>query len=112
MDVKYNELKRIYNDHFTLDYFGTDISNKFALISLTSYLVYKLKSKKPDVTCWSILYQINTQGNLGIPDDVLKGLSIICEDFSYGCTDFPTFGLEDKSIPNKIKELLSNYMPF
>ena len=39
-------------------------------------------------------------------------LAIICSDFAYGCTSFPTFGIPDKNIPAKIKELLDKHVPF
>ena len=36
----------------------------------------------------------------------------MCEDFAYGCKEFPTFGIKDKDIPLKIKEILKTYLPF
>ena len=50
--------------------------------------------------------------NLGLDEDFIKGLSIVCEDFSYECTEFPTFGLKGKAILEKIVEILKNFMPF
>ena len=88
----YEEMQKIYNKYFSLNFLGNSISNKFALISLTCYLTYKLKAKKPE--------------------DLLKGLAVICSDFAYGCTEFLTFGIEDKKIPEKIKELLDSWIPF
>lgn len=108
----YEELQRIYNSYFSLQYLGNDISNKFALISLTCHITEKLKEKKPDVTHWSVLYKINKTGGNPVPEDYLKSLAVICSDFAYGCTKFPTFDLEDKKIPGKIKELLSMCTPF
>ncbi len=108
----YEEMQRIYNANFSLKFLGDDISNKFALISLTCYITEKLKEKKPDVTHWSVLYKINKTGGNQVPEDLLKGLAVICSDFGYGCTKFQTFELKDKEIPNKIKELLSNWVPF
>ena len=105
----YEELQKIYDKYFSLKYFGTDISNKFALISLVCYVVYKLKAKSPDVTHWSVLKKLSKDT---IPEDYLKGIAVICSDFSYGCTEFPTFGIEDKNIPSKIKELLLECLPF
>jgi hypothetical protein len=105
----YKEMERIYNEYFSLGYLNTDISNKFALISLTGYLVYKLKQKSPDVTPYKVLMKIVGDS---IPEDFIKGLSIIVDDFSYMCKEFPTFGIKDKDIPNKIKEILNSYIPF
>lgn len=105
----YKEMQKLYNRYFSLGYLNTDISNKFALISLTGYLVYKLKQKKPDITSYQILRKIV---NDRLPEDFLKALAVIVDDFSYGCKEFPTFNIEDKKIPAKIKELLDSYMPF
>ena len=41
----YEEMQKIYNKYFSLNFLGNSISNKFALISLTCYLTYKLKAK-------------------------------------------------------------------
>ena len=105
----YEEMQRIYSKYFSLGYLNTDINSKFALISLVCYLKNKLSEKKPDVTHYQILKKIN--GDY-IPEDFLEGLSVICSDFGYGCKEFPTFGLEDKQIPGKIKEILSKWIPF
>ena len=105
----YEEMQAIYNKYFSLNFMGKDINNKFALISLTCYITNKIKKTKPDWTHWSTLYEIN-KGT--VPEDFLKGLAVICSDFGYGCDSFPTFGIDDKKIPAKIKELLENYVPF
>lgn len=105
----YKDLQHLYNEYFSLGYLNTDISSKFALISLMGYLVYKLKQKKPDITSYQVLRKLV---NDKLPEDFLKGLAVIIDDFSYGCTEFPTFNIEDKKIPAKIKELLNSYMPF
>lgn len=105
----YNQLKRLYNETFSLRYLGNDISSKFALISLIAYIVTKLKEKKPNVTYYQVIYKI---ANGIVPQDCIELLSIICEDFAYGCTEFPTFGLKDSEIPNKIKEILLQWVPF
>lgn len=104
------ELQRFYTEHFSLGYINTDIKEKFALISLICYVTYKTKMKNPDTTCYSVIMKVS-QG-LGIPDDFIKGLSIICEDFMYGCTEFPTFGVTGKDILKEIREILGKYLPF
>lgn len=109
MDInKYNELKNHYTN-YSLSHLGADISNKFALISLVCFITYNKKSKDPTWSCWTTLFKINQNK---VPEDILIGWSIVCEDFLYGCTEFPTFGLEVKDIPKKIKELLLLYTPF
>ena len=49
---------------------------------------------------------------LGLPEDFLKGLSVVCDSFGYGCTEFPTFNLTAKEMMKSIKEILSKYLPF
>lgn len=110
--LPYEKLQQIFNQHFHLPDLGEDVSEKFALISLICYLTEKLKQKKPDITHWFVLYKLNSQGNCGIQEDWLKGLAVICSEFNYGCTKFPTFGIEDKDIPKKIIELLNKWLPF
>lgn len=106
-DLSYNEIKQLYSDNFSLGYLNTDINTKFALISLLGYLVFKLKKKKSDITPYQVIKKIKN-----LPEDFVKGLSVVVEDFSYGCTNFPTFGIEDKKIPLKIREILNMYIPF
>jgi hypothetical protein len=105
----YTELQHIYNEYFSLGYLNTDITSKFALISLTGYLVYRIKQKKPDITSYVILKKIIGDE---LPEDFIKGVAVVVDDFSYGCKEFPTFNIEDKKIPAKIKEILSSYVPF
>lgn len=116
MDLKdsptFEELKEIFRKYFTIPTYDTDCSNKFALISLVCYLTEQLKQKNPDTTHWKVLYQLDKNGNCGVREEWLKGLAVVCSEFSYGCTVFPTFGLTDKEIPKKIVEMLRNWLPF
>lgn len=107
--MTFEEKQEIYKKYFSLNFFGNDISNKFALISLTCYLVSKLRLKNPKVTPLAVLNKLNSSN---IPSDILESLAVICEEFGYGCSDFPTFDLKDKDIPAKIKDLLMEYLPF
>lgn len=106
MELTYSDLQQIYNQHFSLGFLGNDINNKFALISLVCYLTSKIQTKIPDYTNYKTLVKLNC------PKNLLNRLSIICDDLSYCCTSFPIFGLTDKEIPDKIKELLNNSVPF
>ena len=108
-DIKYRDLKRTFSTYFSLATLGTDFSSRLALISLICYLYSKLKTKHPDLTYWTLVYKL---GDGLVPEDLLKGLSILCEDFGSHCTEFPTFGIEDKKIPAKVKEILSCWLPF
>jgi hypothetical protein len=106
----YEELQDIYSKYFALGNLSSeDVSNKFALISLICYVTEKAKLKKPDVTHYQIIRKIV---GTSFPDDIIKGLAVVCSDFAYGCTIFPTFGIEGKNIPLKIKELILSRLPF
>lgn len=99
----------VYNKYFSLGYLGKDINNKFAIISLISYITYKRSKKFPS---WTNYDTIKVVGKDIISEDLMESFSIICDDFSYGCESFPTFGLEDKDIPKKVQELLREHLPF
>ena len=74
-------------------------------------IIFKmLKEKNPDVTYYQIVYKMS-QG-LGLEDDFIKGLSIVCENFGYGCKTFPTFNIEQKDMVKTIRDILAKFMPF
>lgn len=104
-----NELETLYQEKFSLGSYGDDISKKFALISFICFLYKKLREKKPDVTYYQIIYKV---ADGIIPIEEINKLAVICEDFGYGCKEFPLFGIEPKEVPNKIKEILLEWLPF
>jgi len=116
--MSFEELRRFYSEHYSLGYLNpseenghTPFERKLILISLICYLVEKNKSKNPDLTYYSLIYKLSK--NLGLSDDFLKGLAIVCEDFAYGNKgNFPTFGLEGKKILEEIQSILKSFMPF
>lgn len=108
--LTFKEKAAFYNEHFSIGYINSDINEKLALISLIGYAVKKVREKNPDATFCQVVYKIAS--GMGIPEDFLDTISIIAEDFSYGCTDFPKFGLKDKEIIPKIKEIFNKYVPF
>ena len=113
--TKFNELRRIYSDNFSLGYINSgnnrsSIENRFVLISLIDYITYKSKLKNPDTTHYEIIMKLNK--NLGLPDEFVKGLAIVCEDFAYSCNDFPTFGLKGQDIIKEAISILKLYVPF
>jgi len=110
--MNFSDKRLLYAGKFSLGYLNTDINTKFALISLIGYLYSKIHPKKPNITYLDIIKQINNKGKCNLTDVIMEGLAIVCEDFAYGCKEFPTFGLQDKEIPNKIKSILQMYLPF
>ena len=48
-----------------------------------------------------------------LPEKFIKGLAIMCEDFMYGCTEFPTFGIKTPAeMATQIGKILHEYLPF
>lgn len=109
-EISYNELRAFYKKYFSTGKIAADINMKFALISLIGYIVYNMRKKKPDVSYYEVCYKL--MEGLGFEDIDVKALAIMVEDFSYECTEFPTFGIPPKEMPKKIKEILQKYMPF
>ena len=109
-ELRYRELESIYTRYFSLGNIASDINEKFALISLIGYIVYNMRKKKPDVSYYEVVFKLS-EGK-GLSDEEIKALAIMVEDFSYGCTDFPTFGLKPKEMPIKVREILHKKMPF
>lgn len=113
--MKFNELRQFYFDNFSLGYINggnkrSNIENRFVLISLIDYITYKTKLKNPDITHYEVIVKLSK--NLGLPDEFIRGLAVVCEDFSYQCTDFPTFGLKGQDIIKEVISILKSYMPF
>ena len=113
--MNFNELKRFHSENFGLGYINSGhgrsaIEERFILISLIDFITYKAKLKNPDTTHYEIIMKLSK--NLGLPDSFIKGLAIVCEDFSYQCTDFPTFGLKGQDIIKEVISILKSYIPF
>ena len=108
--MSYIQMQRCYNENFSIGHINGKIQDKFALIGLICYLTYKAKQKSPGITHWHIIKKISV--GMDLPERFLMGLAIMCEDFSYGCTDFPTFGVDQKDIIKTVKNILDNYRPF
>ena len=115
--MSFDELKSFYIEHYSLgnlnpapDDKHSSFEKKLILISLICYLYDKNKPKNPDLTYYSLIYKLSAK--LGLSDDFLKGLAIVCEDFAYGCSEFPTFGLSGKDILKEVQYVLSTYLPF
>lgn len=106
----YNSLTRTYAQYFSLSHFNVDCQQRMALVFLICFLTDKAKAKKPDTTCWTILYALNKEVDL--PDEAIMGLSLVCQDFFNAGGEFPTFGLSNKEIVPKVREILKSYLPF
>lgn len=94
-------------EEYSLGYLGKDITKKLALVSLLGYLKYKIK--KPEITMFRLVRSLAPKE---MTDTQVNNIAVICEAFARDCTEFATFGLEDKDIPNQIKKILEQWCPF
>lgn len=108
--MSYKELEVIYNQYFSLGNLNININNKFALISLICYITTSMQKKQPDVTYYQVVHKICDK--LGFEEDFIKGLAIMCANFGYGCTEFPTFEIKPKDMVETCRSILKTYMPF
>lgn len=115
--MKYKELESIYKEYFSTGYLNpkqdskmSPFEKKLELISLICFVTQRTKLKNPDATYYYVLTKLSDK--LGLPDNFIRGMSILCEDLSYGCSEFPTFGLKGQDIIKEIRGILSTYLPF
>ena len=114
--MTYKELDQFYADNYSIGYLSSKagerspFENRLVLISLICYVKYKTSLKFPDVTHYQIIMKLSDK--LGLPENFIKGLSIVCKDFSYQCTEFPTFGLTGNDIVKEVRNILNTYLPF
>lgn len=113
--LNYNEKQLFYTKLFSVGYLSTkELNDRLVLISLVALTYKKLKEKDKKVTPLQILLKITGQ----VVDDSafyhsLEALSILVEDFSYGIEKIDPCGFTNsQDIINKIKELLSTWLPF
>ena len=111
----YNDLRNLYTSKFSLGNLNSSLEEKLALIAMICYVTNSINKKRSDldkVTCFQIICKIGKEFNNPDMLEFFKSLGVICEDFMYGCTDFPTFGIEPKAMPKEILKLLNKWMPF
>ncbi len=114
--MTYKELSQFYSDNYGIGYLNSSTTtrspfeNRLVLISLICHITYRTKLKNPDITHYQVIMKLSDK--LGLPDKFIKGLSIVCNDFSYQCTEFPTFGLKGQDMVKEVRAILSTYLPF
>ena len=114
-NLDYYDKHSVYQKVFSLGNLASDDMNeKLVLISLVALVTQKIREKDPTNNPLKLLMQITGQ----IKDNsffyqFLESLSIIVEDFMYGCKKFDPCGLNSsQEIINRIKEILSTWVPF
>ena len=101
-------MRQIYADNFSLHYINGSFKEKMALISLLCHLKKEISKKKSGISFYELIKKIDET----LPEDFVKAITVICEDFSYNCYEFETFGLDVKDMPKFIKNILKKIMPF
>lgn len=109
-EINLEEKRKLYLENFSLGHLGKDFTSKVALISLIGYVVYNVRKKRPTITYLEVIKSLSRDANL--TPEFINTLAIVCEDFCYGCSEFPTFDIENKQIPAKIREILLSWNPF
>lgn len=113
-NLDYKEKSQVYAQLFSTGFLSSDLNEKLVLISLVSLAWHKLKQNNEQLTPLDILLQLTgeTQSNASFYQ-FLESISIIVVDLSYGCTKFDSCGLtSSQEVLNKIKEILSKWLPF
>lgn len=115
--MKFEDRRRLYSKYFSIGNLNpiskdghSSFERKLILISLINYVYSKNKPKNPDLTHYELICKLSK--NLNLPEDFIKGLAIVCEDFAYACSEFPNFGYQGKEILKEIVEILDSYLPF
>ena len=105
-NLDYYDKHSVYQKVFSLGNLASDDMNeKLVLISLVALVTQKMREKDPTNNPLKLLMQITGQ----IKDNsffyqFLESLSIIVEDFMYGCKKFDPCGLKSsQEIINRIK---------
>lgn len=113
--LSYEDKLYVYGRIFSIGNINTnDLDDRMVLISLLALTTKKMREKDASITPLQVLMKITGQINDGSAFyQFLEALSIISEDFSYECNTISACGLKSsQEIINKIKELLSKWVPF
>ena len=110
-----DDKRSVYHKVFSLGNFESgDMNDKLMLISLVALAYRKMKEKDVEMTPLKLLMKLTGEekSNSGFYQ-FLEALAILVEDLSYGCTKIDTCGMKtSQEIINKIKEILSQWLPF
>lgn len=114
-DLKFKEKRDYFFSNYSLGALSSNsINEKLILISLLSFVYFKMKEKTPTVTVLDVLKSITKQK----PDNssyyqMIESLAIVVEDLCYGSSIADNCGLKSsQEIINKIKEILGQWLPF
>jgi hypothetical protein len=109
----------LYNSYFSSK---TNTSQSFEykieILTLLAYLTQQLKKRMPD-TFKNAYDVLKNYVLVGVPleltdEDYISGLSVVCDDLIWGTNDIeaPSKYSNSVEIKNRIKELISGWLPF
>lgn len=110
----YEDKRQVYQNLFSTGYLSLKLNDKLVLISLIALAHQKLKIKTPDLTILKFLIKLTNPSEEDASfRSFLEALSFLVEDLTYGTEVFDSCGLKtSQEIITKIKELLSQWLPF
>lgn len=115
-EVSYEKTRAIFTKYFSLGNLNASLEQKLALIGMICYITNNINKSKKNilnkVTCYQVICKIGKDFPDEVHLDFFKALGAICDDFMYGCTEFPNFGIDPKSMPKEVLKLLNTWMPF
>lgn len=115
VDKSFDEVCKLQGEIFSMEFLTCDFKEKIALVSMVCYLTNELNKKRDKehkITCYDVLFKIDTTASKNYREDFLKGLAALCQDFMKGSTNFETFGIPPKEMPNMIRRILDSFLPF
>lgn len=115
INCSFDKVKAVYAKYFSLGCLNAGLDKKLALVAMVCYVTHKLNEKKDplhQVTCYQVICKIGQKFPYEIKETFFKALAAVCEDFMYGSTEFPTFGVEPKQMPTEIQKILETWLPF
>ena len=118
-DMSIDTKRFLYNSYFSSKTnTSASFNNKIELLTLLAYLTQQLKKRMPDTfkNAYDVLMKYVLVGSqLEVADeDYLSGLSVVCDDLIWGTNDIdaPTQYTNSAEIKDRIKELISGWLPF
>ena len=115
LKYNYEQTRALYSKYFSLGNLNISLEKKLALIAMICFITNNINKSKDTlnkVTCYQVICKIGKDFPDEIHLDFFKALGAICEDFMYGCTEFPNFGIDPKAMPKEVLKLLNSWMPF
>lgn len=116
LELPYENRKNTYLSTFSLGTFqkAKSVNDKMVLLSLICYAYFQMKVKKPEITHLEVVLAVTkAKKDSTAYYQMLESLAIVCEDLCYNTTSADSCGLDtSKKVIDKIKEILTSWVPF